>query len=32
MDTLCEDHGYPSYIEIFGVTHFCIPDPIEIEE
>lgn len=28
MNTLSEGHGGPSYIEIFGVTHFCIPDPI----
>ncbi len=32
MDTLCEECDAPSYIEIFGVTHFAIPDPIEIEE
>lgn len=31
MDTLSEDHGCPSYIEIFGVTHFCIPEPVEVE-
>ncbi len=32
MDTLGEDLGAPEYIELFGVTHFCIPDPIPIEE
>lgn len=32
MDTLAEEYGSPSAIEIFGVTHFCIPDPVEIEE
>lgn len=31
IDHECEEHG--SYNEkIAGVTHFCIPDPIEIEE
>lgn len=32
MDTLCEEFDAPPYIEIFGVTHFAIIDPIEIEE
>lgn len=32
MESLSEDHGCPDYIEIFGVTHFCIPEPVEIEE
>lgn len=31
MDTLCEEYDSPSYIELYGITHFCIPDAIEIE-
>jgi len=30
VDNVCDEHG--TYFEtIYGVTHFCIPDPVEIE-
>lgn len=32
MSTLAEDLGAPEYVEIFGVTNFCIPDPVEIDD
>lgn len=32
MDTLSEEYGGPCSIEIFCVSHFCIPDPVEIYE
>ncbi len=32
IDTLCEESNCNQYKEIFGVTHFCIPEPIEIEQ
>ena len=31
MATLCEEFGAPVHIELFGITHFCIPEPVEIE-
>lgn len=32
MDTLSENSSAPSYVEIFGVTHFCIPAPVPLED
>lgn len=36
MDTLCdsltEEVNCSWYVEIFGVTHFLIPSPVEVEE
>lgn len=32
MLTLCEEFEAPSDIELFGVTHFCIPAAVEIED
>ncbi len=30
IDTLCEESECEQYKEIFGVTHFSIPDAVEI--
>ena len=31
MDTMCEEYSAPESIDIYGVTHFCIPEPVEKE-
>jgi hypothetical protein len=31
-DYYCEDCQESSYEKIYGVTHFCVPDPVEIDD
>lgn len=30
MLTLCEEYGAPSLVQLYGITHFCIPEPVPL--